>query len=68
MKMIALAGGLAMGLAAQLIAGETLRLKLEPDHDYLLAGSPGEVVVKIDLLALDHKTKHKRLPLNLSVV
>src|SRR5437773_2567684 len=68
MKMIALAVGLAMGLAAPLFAGETLRLKLEPDHDYLLAGTPGEVVVKIDLFALDHKTKRKRPPLNLSVV
>ena len=68
MKMIALAVGLATGLAAPLFAGETLRLKLEPDHDYLLAGTPGEVVVKIDLFALDHKTKRKRPPLNLSVV
>ena len=54
---IALAVGLATGLASPLFAGETLRLKLEPDHDYLLAGAPGEVVVKIDLFALDHKTK-----------
>src|SRR2546425_602933 len=68
MKMIALAVGLATGLAAPLFAVETLRLKLEPDHDYLLAGTPGEVVVKIDLFALDHKTKRKRPPLNLSVV
>src|SRR6266699_1393513 len=68
MKMIALAIGLATSLAAPLFAGETLRLKLEPDHDYLLAGTPGEVVVKIDLFALDQKTKRKRPPLNLSVV
>src|SRR5216684_4547827 len=68
MKMIALAIGLATGFAAPLFAGETLRLKLEPDHDYLLAGTPGEVVLKIDLFALDHKTKRKRTPLNLSVV
>src|SRR5260221_10186888 len=68
MKMIALAVGLATGLASPLFAGETLRLKLEPDHDYLLAGTPGEVVVKIDLFALDHKTKRKRPSLNLSVV
>ncbi len=68
MKMIALAVGLATSLAAPLFAGETLRLKLEPDHDYLLAGTPGEVVVKIDLFALDQKTKRKRPPLNLSVV
>src|SRR5712691_8111228 len=68
MKMISLSVGLATGLAAPLFAGETLRLKLEPDHDYLLAGTPGEVVVKIDLFAMDHKTKRKRPPLNLSVV
>src|SRR2546427_9307774 len=67
MKMIALAVGLATGLAAPLFAGETLRLKLEPDHDYLLAGPPGEFVVKIALFALDHKTKRKPPPLNLSV-
>src|SRR6266478_5139552 len=68
MKMIAIAVGLASGLAANLFAGETLRLKLEPDRDYLLSGSPHEVVVKIDLSAVAHKPKLRRTPLNLAVV
>jgi len=68
MKMIAPAIGLAMGLATPLFAGETLRLKLEPDHEYLLSGAPREVVVKIDLWAADQKTKRKRTPLNMAVV
>jgi Ca-activated chloride channel homolog len=68
MKTIALAIGLVVGFAANLSAGETLRLKLEPDRDYLLSGSPGEVVVKIDLSAVAHKRKVKRIPLNLAVV
>jgi len=55
MKMIAPAIGLAMGLATPLFAGETLRLKLEPDHEYLLSGAPREVVVKIDLWAADQR-------------
>jgi Ca-activated chloride channel family protein len=68
MKKIALAVGLASGLAANLVAGGTLRLKLEPDRDYVLSGAPREVVVKIDLTAIDHKTKSRRTPLNLAVV
>src|SRR5436309_14206590 len=68
MKRIALAVGLASGLAANLFAGETLRLKLEPDRDYVLSGSPREVVVKIDLSAIAHKPKTRRTPLNLAVV
>src|SRR5207249_990957 len=68
MKMIAFAMVLAAGLAADSSLGETLRLKLEPDHDYLLAGGPREVVVKIDLIAMDHKKRARRVPLNLSVV
>src|SRR2546425_4164432 len=67
MKMIALALGLGTGLATNLFAGETLRLKLEPDRDFLLAGSPQEVVVKIDLAAADTRQKRKRTPLNLAV-
>src|SRR5437763_5822091 len=66
MKLIVFAIGLATGL--NLFAGETLRLKIEPDRDFVLSGSPQEVVVKIDLLALDHKTRLKRTPLNLVVV
>jgi hypothetical protein len=38
MKTIALALGLATGLAAQLFAGETLRLKLEPEQEFILSG------------------------------
>src|SRR5580765_2903827 len=68
MKTIALAFGLASGLAANLYAGDTLRLKLEPDRDYLLSGSPQEVVVKIDLSATARKQKSRRTPLNLAVV
>lgn len=66
MKHIVLAIGLATGL--NLLAGETLRLKIEPDRDFVLSGSPQELVVKIDLAALDHKTKARRTPLNLAVV
>src|SRR2546421_9809296 len=68
MKTIALALGLASGLVANLYAGDTLRLKLEPDRDYVLSGSPREVVVKIDLAAVGHKPKSIRTPLNLAVV
>jgi len=69
MKLHAIAIGLATSLSASLFAGETLRLKLEPDREYLLTGSPPqEVVVKIDLLAQAHKRKSKRIPLNLAIV
>src|SRR5437867_4561602 len=67
MKTIMLAVGLATGLSSTLLAGETLRLTLEPDRDFLLAGSPQEVVVKIDLAAAAQKKKPKRTPLNLAV-
>src|SRR4051812_33539928 len=48
--------------------GETVRLRLEPDHDCLLSGASREVVVKIDLTAAEHNKRHRRVPLNLSVV
>ncbi|PYJ06345.1 MAG: hypothetical protein DME25_06875 [Verrucomicrobia bacterium] len=67
MKTIALALGLATGFTTHLFAGETLRLQLEPDRNYLLAGSQQEVVVKIDLAAAAQKKKPKRTPLNLAV-
>jgi len=51
MKTTACLIGLAAGLTAHLAAGETLCLKLEPEYEYLIAGSPQEVVVKIDLSA-----------------
>ena len=68
MKTMLLVISLAAGLAAQSGAGETLRLRLEPDHEYLLAGSPQEVVVKIDLSALEHRTRSRHTQLNLAVV
>ena len=68
MKNTIFAFGLVTGLSASLFAGETLRLKLEPDRGFLLSGSPQEVVVKIDLTAAGHKKMLKRTPLNLAVV
>src|SRR5258706_1420218 len=68
MKLHALSIGLATGLASTVFAGETLRLQLQPDHEYILAGSPQEVVVKIDLKAIEQKKKTRRTPLNLAVV
>jgi Ca-activated chloride channel family protein len=63
-----IAFGLVTGLSASLFAGETVRLKLEPERGFLLSGSPQEVVVKIDLTAAGHKKKLRRTPLNLAVV
>jgi Ca-activated chloride channel family protein len=60
--------GLVTGLTTSLFAGETLRLKLQPDRDVLLRGSPQEVVVKIDLEAVTRPKKSRRTPLNLAVV
>src|ERR1051326_2853399 len=68
MKTTACLIGLAAGLTAHLAAGETLCLKLEPEYEYLIVGSPQEVVVKIDLSAVDHRRRSKRTPLNLAVV
>ncbi len=68
MRKYILVVGLVMGVAARLIAGETLQLKLQTDHALVLKGSPQDVVVKIDLSALDQKNRHKRTPLNLAVV
>ena len=67
MKRILFSIGLALGLASTLSAKETLQLKLQPEQQLLLAGSPQEVIVKIDLTAatLD---KVKRPPLNIAVV
>lgn len=66
MKLFLAAIGLAAGL--NLFAGETLRLKLDPDREYVLKGAPQEMVVKIDLSTLAEKAKPRRLPLNLAVV
>jgi Ca-activated chloride channel homolog len=69
MKTILLTLGLAMACAASLFAGETLQLKLVPDRDYVLDDSPQEIVIKIDLSAInENRKKVRRTPLNLAVV
>jgi Ca-activated chloride channel homolog len=68
MKKFILTVGLAGSLTGPLLAGETLQLKLEPDRNCLLKGSPQEVVVKIDLAAVADRRKVRRTPLNLAVV
>lgn len=60
--------GLATACAANLFAGETVKLNLVPDHSLVLRGSPQEVVVKIDLSAITEKKRTHRPPLNLAVV
>jgi len=52
MKLNLLALGLATVFSANLLAGETLSLKLVPERDCLLRHSPQEVVIKIDLAAM----------------
>src|SRR5215831_4846122 len=68
MKKFILTAGLVGSLTGSLLAGETLKLKLEPDRGYLLKGSPQEVVVKIDLAAMADQKKVHRTPLNIAVV
>jgi Ca-activated chloride channel homolog len=68
MRKTIFAFSLVTGLTASLAAGDTLRLKLEPERGYLLSSSPQEVVVKIDLTAAGHKKKSMRTPLNLAIV
>ena len=68
MRKTLLALGLATASAANLFAGETLTLKLVPDRELIFKGSPQEVVVKIDLSAIEVKRKTDRTPLNLAVV
>src|SRR5882724_2222935 len=68
MKKILLTLGLATACLANLFAGETLQLKLLPDREVVLKGSPQEVIVKIDLSAVAGKKKSHRTPLNLAVV
>ena len=69
MKAMLLQLSLAIGLVTtSLAAGETLRLRLQPDRDYILKGDPQEVVVKIDLEAAASKKKYRRTPLNLALV
>jgi Ca-activated chloride channel family protein len=61
---------LTLGLAAafNLFAGETLQLQLVPERGYVVKHSPQEVVIKIDLSAIDERKKVRRTPLNLAVV
>ena len=68
MRKILLTLGLATACTANLFAGETLKIKLVPDREVVLNGSPQEVVVKIDLSAIAEKRKARRTPLNLAVV
>jgi Ca-activated chloride channel family protein len=68
MKSHLFAVALAAGLGLHPAAADTLRLKLEPDRDVILAGSPQEVIVKIDLAAMANQKKSRRTPLNLAVV
>jgi Ca-activated chloride channel family protein len=68
MKINLLALGLATVFSANLLAGETLQLKLVPERERFLRNSPGEVVVKIDLSAIAGRPKSRRTPLNLAVV
>ncbi|HUC85214.1 MAG TPA: VWA domain-containing protein [Candidatus Acidoferrales bacterium] len=60
--------GLATVFSANLLAGETLNLKLVPERESFLRNSPAEVVVKIDLSAIADRKKTRRTPLNLAVV
>lgn len=53
---------------ANVLAGETLQLKLVPERGCVLRNSPQEVVVKIDLSAIAEHKKGHRTPLNLAVV
>ena len=48
MKNTLLLIGLVTGLAGSLRAGETLHLKVEPERDSLLLGSPQELVLRIE--------------------
>ncbi len=68
MKIKFVACTLMAGAALNLTAGETLRLRIEPDRKYLVAGSPQEVVVKIDLSGVRDRSRTRRTPLNLAVV
>jgi Ca-activated chloride channel homolog len=68
MKRILLTLGLAAACASNLLAGETLSLKLVPDRERVLRDTPQEVVLKIDLAAVVGKNKAHRTPLNLAVV
>jgi Ca-activated chloride channel family protein len=67
-KTILLTIGLATAFTANLFAGETLQLNLVPERGYFVKNSPQEVVIKIDLSAINERKKVRRTPLNLAVV
>jgi Ca-activated chloride channel family protein len=68
MKTNLLALGLATVFSANLLAGETLNLKLVPERGCVLRHSSQELVIKIDLSAIADRKKARRTPLNLGVV
>lgn len=68
MKTNLLALGLATVFSANLLAGDTLNVKLVPERGYFMRNSPQEVVIKIDLSAIPDRKKVERTPLNLAVV
>jgi Ca-activated chloride channel family protein len=68
MKMKLSLAGLAMVFAANLFAGETLRLNVVPERGCFFRDPGQEVVVKIDLTAVADHQKARRTPLNLAVV
>lgn len=59
---------LATVFTTPLFAGETLNLKLVPEREFVLKHQPQEMVIKIDLSAIDDKKRAHRTPLNLAVV
>ncbi len=68
MKKTILSLGLATVCLTNAFAGETLQLKLVPDHSVVVRSRPQEVIIKIDLTAVEEKTREHRTPLNIAVV
>jgi len=67
-KTILLTIGLATAFTTNLFAGGTLNLQLVPERGYVVKNAPQEVVIKIDLSAINERKKVRRTPLNLAVV
>ena len=67
-KTILLTIGLATAFTTNLFAGGTLNLQLVPERGYVVKNAPQEVVIKIDLSAINEPKKVRRTPLNLAVV
>jgi Ca-activated chloride channel family protein len=68
MKIHLIALGLALGFTCNLLAGDTLNVKLAPERGCWLRHTPQEVVIKIELTATDDHRRARRTPLNLAVV